>query len=233
LVLNEALFFGFVILDLFLALIFLKIWGKTGIVVFYVIHIIMSQVTVKMQITLFGFTTIFGSILFAVLFLCTDIITEHFGKEEGYKTVNIGVASLIFFILVVQTALLFIPSSTNQVIGSFKNLFVDQWRIVISDIVISYLLIQKFDVWFFHKIAEWTKNKYLWLRNNLSTWTSQTITAILFFQAAFAGTIPQSILWQIIFVGLVMKLIVALFDTPYIYLSYWFLPNNIKRSVKN
>ncbi|MBC8500945.1 MAG: queuosine precursor transporter [DPANN group archaeon] len=221
---NEILFFVFIFIDLFLALLFLRFFGKRGVMVFYVAHIIMSQITVKMQINLFGFTTIFGSMLFAVLFLCTDIITEHFGKKEGYRTVTLGVASLLFFIFVIQAATIFVPSETNTVFDSFKNLFSNQWRVVFADIIISYLILQKFDVWLFHKINEWTKGKHLWLRNNLSTWTSQTLTAIFFFQAAFFGIIPQAILWQIILTGLAMKLLIALLDTPFVYLSYKFLP---------
>lgn len=221
---NEIFFLGFILFDLFAALLCLRFFGKSGIVIFYITHVIMSQVTVKMQIDLLGFTTIFGSVLYAVLFLATDVMTEHYGKEEGYKLVNLGVLSLGVFIFIVQAAGIFAPSTTNTAYSSFRNLFDSQWRVVGADVVVSYFIFQRFSVWIFQKLSEWTNGKHLWLRNNLSTWISETLTAIIFFQIAFIGQIPQNILWQIIIVGLGMKLFVALLETPFMYLSYRFLP---------
>lgn len=221
---NELYFILFIIIDMFIVLLFLKLWGKAGIIACYVAHIILSQVTVQMQITLFSFTTIFGSMLFAILFLCTDILTEHYGPKIAYKTIMMGAGVLLFFIFVIQAALLFVPSSTNTVFSSFTALFSNQWRIVIADLLISYLIFQLLNVHIFHKIRILTKNKFLWLRSNAATMICQIFVAVLFFQIAFYGIIPQPILWQIIIVGLIMKLIITIFETPYIYLSYKFLP---------
>jgi hypothetical protein len=168
--------------------------------------------------------------LFAVLFLCTDLIAEHYGKKDGYTAVTLGAISLILFLFVIQTAMMFTPSATSGVTEAFISLFNGQLRITLADLVISYLLFQFFDVWFFHKIRGWTNGSKLWLRNIGSTWVSQTFIAILFFQAAFAGVIEQNILWQIILAGLAMKLFVALLDTPYIYLSKKFLPSDHTKS---
>jgi hypothetical protein len=48
--------------------------------------------------------------------------------------------------------------------------------------------------------------------------------AILFFQAAFAGSIPQDTLWQMIWAGLAIKLVVGVLEVPFLYWSYRFLP---------
>lgn len=221
---NELIFLAFVLVDMFLALLMMKYFSKWGLITFYVLHVIFVQFTIQMQVDLFGYTTIVGSMLFAVLFLCTDLISEHYGKKDGYTAVILGAVSLLLFLLVVNVAMLFTPSSTNTVSDAFSTLFSGQWRITISDLVISYLLFQTFDVWVFHKIKEATKGKYLWLRNNVSTWLSQTLVAITFFQAAFAGVLDQSVIWQLVFAGLAMKLFVALLDTPFMYISRYFLP---------
>lgn len=224
---NELLFLLLLLVDLSLVLVFFRLWGKTGIIVFYILHIFLSQITVKLHIGFFGLTVVFGSILYSVLFLCTDLLTEHYGKTEGYRAVLIGIASLLVFISIVQAASLFQPSGDASMITTFSQLFESQWRVVLADIVVSYLLLQSFDIWFFDRIRRWTKDRMLWLRNTLSTAVSQTITAILFFQLAFAGTLPQGVLWQIIFGGLAMKLIVGVLDTPFIYLSYRFRPKEL------
>lgn len=223
---NELIFLIFILFDLFLALMFLRFFGKVGLIVFYVIHVILVQITVQIQVDLLGYTAVVGSMLFAALFMCTDVLTEHYGKKEGYKAVVLGALGLLLFLFVVNIAQLFTPSETDSISPSFAALFSGQLRITLSDLFISYLIFQSFDVWLYHKIHEWTGDRYLWLRNIASTVISQTIIAVLFFQAAFAGVLEQQVLWQIIFAGLAMKLFIAVLDTPFVYLSYRFLPKD-------
>lgn len=179
-----------------------------------------------MQIDIFGFTMILGSALFSMLFLATDIITEHYGKKEAYTAIKLGTIALLFFLFVIKISTLFVPSGTNTIFDSFNALFSGQWRIIFADIVISYFVFQMFNVWLFNKIKQLTKNKHIWLRTNVAAWTCNILVAILFFQAAFAGVLPQNILWQLILVGLVVKLFIVVLETPVIYLSYKFLPKN-------
>jgi len=226
---NELLFIGFILIDMILMLLTLKFFGKNGLITFYVAHVLLVQMTIKLQVDLFGFTAVIGSMLFAVLFATTDILTEHYGKKSGYKAVLLGALNLGIFILVVNISNMFVPSTTDSNKEVFAELFAGQWRISLSDLIISFLIFQSFDVWFFHKIEEWTKGKYLWLRNNGSTIISQTLVAILFFHFAFAGVIEQAVLWQIIWAGLIMKIFIALIDTPFLYLSYKFLPKGTKK----
>ena len=46
--------------------------------------------------------------------------------------------------------------------------------------MIAFLVSQYFDVWLFEKISEFTKNKYLWIRNNLSTMLSGLLDNTVF-----------------------------------------------------
>ncbi len=229
---NELLFIGFVLIDMLAVLFMLRHFGKWGLITFYVLHVVFVQLTILLQVDLFGWTVSVGSMLFAVLFLCTDLIAEHFGKKDGYTAVTLGAISLVLFLFVIQVSMAFTPSATSAFTETFISLFDGQLRITLADLVISYLLFQIFDVWFFHKIKEWTRGKMLWLRNIGSTWVSQTFIAVLFFQVAFAGVIEQSVLWQIITAGLAMKLFVALLDTPFIYLSKRFLPDDYRKSTE-
>ncbi|HKL47658.1 MAG TPA: queuosine precursor transporter, partial [Candidatus Izemoplasmatales bacterium] len=75
------------------------------------------------------------------------------------------------------------------------------------------------DVWAFQFWKEKTKGKYLWLRNNLSTLVSQMIDSIVFCLIAFLGVFPMSVWFEILITTYLFKLIVAIFDTPFIYLA--------------
>ena len=65
---------------------------------------------------------------------------------------------------------------------------------------------------------EKTKGKHLWLRNNLSTIVSQAIDTILFIGVAFWGTFPLKQLLTVMFGQYLIKLCIAILDTPVVYL---------------
>lgn len=209
----------FIIIDMCLLLLSYKLFDKYGLIAMYILHIVLSQLTINIPIELFGFTTVVGSSLYAVLFLTIDMINEHYGKNTANKTVDSGVFVLIVFIVIISFIKLLIANNNDIYSNTFNQLFENQLRIVISDIVISYFLFQKLNIWIFNKIKKITASKYLWLRNNASTMISQLLTAIFFYQFAFAGIIPQKELWQIIITGLIIKLIITIFETPFLYLS--------------
>ncbi len=73
---------------------------------------------------------------------------------------------------------------------------------------------------------EWVKKrtgeKNLWLRNNVSTFGSQLLDTTIFCAIAFYGIIPNDVLPKLIIGSYLMKLLVAVIDTPIVYLVvYW------------
>jgi hypothetical protein len=91
-------------------------------------------------------------------------------------------------------------------------------RIAIASLI-AYLISQYHDIWAFHFWKEKTGGRHLWLRNNLSTLISQLLDSLIFTLMAFAGTLPFTELIQIIITTYLLKLVVALIDTPFIYLG--------------
>ena len=91
-------------------------------------------------------------------------------------------------------------------------------RIAIASLI-AYLVSQNHDVWFYAKLKKKDKTKRLWLRNNLSTITSQLLDNIIFTLIAFVGIFSWSTIGQIFITSLIMKVIVAGCDTPFLYLS--------------
>ena len=81
----------------------------------------------------------------------------------------------------------------------------------------AYLISQSFDVWFFHVIKKRTRGRHLWLRNNLSTMTSQTIDTLLYSLVVWWGVVDLQTAIQLGMVKYVFKIAIAAFDTPFIY----------------
>ena len=98
--------------------------------------------------------------------------------------------------------------------------------------MIAYLVSQYFDVWFYKKLLDLTKKKFLWLRNNLSTMISALIDNTIFSIFAWIIFNPNpldfnTVLFTFILGTYVLRIIIAIFDTPFIYLAKFFIPNKI------
>jgi len=67
-------------------------------------------------------------------------------------------------------------------------------------------------------ISDKTKGKHLWLRNNVATIISQLYDTIIFIVLAFYGTMPSSVIVNMILSQWLVKTVIALADTPFCYL---------------
>jgi uncharacterized integral membrane protein (TIGR00697 family) len=172
---------------------------------------------VSAKIVTFGGLVIPAAIVaYPLTFLMTDVIGEIWGKEQANETVKLGfICQLISLVLIGLAILLPVaPFADNQ--AEFKGIMAQSFRVVAASLV-AYYCSQSWDVWVFHKIREkGTGNK--WLRNNLSTMTSQIIDTAIFITIAFIGTVPN--IWVMIGSQYLIKCIYALLDTiPFYYLT--------------
>jgi queuosine precursor transporter len=195
-----------------------KLWKKEGLFVWMGISIILANIQVLKTIELFGFTATLGNIIYASSFLITDILNEIYGKREANKAVWIGFYSMIGMTLVMSLSLLFEPAPSDFAQESLKTIFGIMPRIAIASLT-AYLISNLHDVWAFNFWKKKTNGKFLWLRNNASTIVSQAIDSIIFTIIAFWGIFETTILIQIISTTYFLKVIVAIGDTPFIYLA--------------
>lgn len=225
---NELLFFFQAIISLGFVLLAFRL-GYVYLVGLVAALVALMNIFVIKQMTLFGFAITGGNVLYASIFLSTDIISEHYGKEKALQTVRIGFGVGIFFLLMSQFILRFTPNEFDIAQPAFKTLFKLAPRIVIGSLA-AYLMAQHADVLIFHFLKKTTQGKFLWLRNNLSTLCSQLIDTLTFTLIAFYGVFPN--LWEILLTTYVVKIIIAALDTPFIYLSKmpFFLPNDLKKT---
>ena len=172
---------------------------------------------VSAKIVTFGGLVIPAAIVaYPLTFLMTDVIGEIWGKEQANETVKLGfICQLISLVLIGLAIVLPVaPFADNQ--AEFKGIMAQSFRVVAASLV-AYYCSQSWDVWVFHKIREkGTDNK--WLRNNLSTMTSQIIDTAIFITIAFIGSVPN--IWVMIGSQYLIKCIYALLDTiPFYYLT--------------
>ncbi|MBT4824682.1 queuosine precursor transporter [Candidatus Woesearchaeota archaeon] len=213
---NELLWIILLLVNCFMVVFAYRFFGKTGLYVWTAAAVILANIQVLKTVQLFGMVATLGNIIYGSLFLSTDILSENHGKKAARKAVWIGFFVLIAATIIMQICLQFIPDASDFAHGSLEVLFGFLPRIALASLT-AYLISQNFDVWYFHFLKKKTKGKYLWLRNNMTTMTSQFFDSLIFVMIAFWGVFPNTVLWEIFLTTYVLKWIVALIDTPFIY----------------
>ncbi|PIE22684.1 MAG: hypothetical protein CSA62_11265 [Planctomycetota bacterium] len=102
----------------------------------------------------------------------------------------------------------------------FAYVFGGTWRAILAS-MIAYLFAQYFDIQIYHLWKRLTRGKALWLRNNLSTITSQFLDSFLVVGILFYGVWPNEVILSAALSAWVFKMLVALTDTPFLYLGVW------------
>lgn len=162
---------------------------------------------------------------YAITFLATDIIGQIWGKKEANFAVFMGfIAQVICSALIYLTPILFkrwfVGSDTYTALNSLG------WFTLGS--LVAYGCSQTWDVFIFHKIKDWAKEKYgeerynkqRWLWNNGSTMTSQIIDTVIFIGIGFGIGLGMrgNELIGLMIGQYCIKWCLALLDTPFFYI---------------
>ncbi len=182
----------------------------------FITCVVVTNIIGTKVMTLWGFDFTAGVITYALVFLCTDVIGEIWGKRIARYVVVLGFLGNLLMMGFVYLAIISPPAPywvENQ--DAYANVLGNVKRIVIAS-MIAYLISQLHDVWAFDYWRKKTQGKRLWQRNILSTFTSQFIDTIVFIIAAFAGQIPAAQIFGMIVGQIIIKWILAILDTPII-----------------
>ncbi len=215
---NEWLSVITVLVDLSLVLILFRVFKKEGLYLVIVGNIIICNIQVLKTVTLFGLTTTLGNVLYGSLYLTTDLLSETYGRKAANKGVWLGFSALLFMTFYMQMALWFSPHPEDFASPHLNALFSLMPRVAFASLT-AYCVSQFLDVWLFHKWKDITKDRLLWWRNNFATSVSQIADTVIFCTIAFLGLYPIEMWWQIVLTTYLYKFVIALCDTPFIYLG--------------
>ena len=217
-VFNALLFFLSIALFLTLLILVYKLLGKSGIYAYIAFATILANIAACKSIELFSLTTTAGSVLYASTFLCTDILSEKYGKKEAQRGVILGIITNVLWIIGTQVILMFIPSSSDTFQGSLNVVFGMVPRVTIASLA-GFIVSQTVDVVIYHAIWRKTGNNKtkLWLRNNVATLIAQAFDTGIFVTISFIFVYDWPVFFSILGTTYLFKAIVALCDTPFCY----------------
>ena len=217
---NELIFCVTVLVYLGSVLVLYKLFGKNGLYAFAIFGTLLGNIAVCKCIDLFGLSTTAGNVLYASTFLVTDVLSEKYGRKDAQKAVFYSFSIMLLWLFGSQLILMFTPNANDYVNDSLNVVFGLVPRITIASLV-GFLCSQNVDVFLYHFIWKNTgdNTSKLWIRNNGSTLISQAIDTVIFTFLAFWGTYPTNVFFSILITTYLFKAVVALIDTPFIYLA--------------
>ena len=198
-----------------------------------------------------------GVLPYPLTFLCTDLISELYGRARANFMVTVGLG-LNFFILgtmwlgnampsvgpenqppwqLIQLAEDVALPNGSSVTGSvelFTLLYSTTTGAVMASMV-AYIAAQYCDVYIFHFLKRLTKGKHLWLRNNGSTIISQGVDSFMVITVTFgaqflAGAMSAGAMLVLMVSNYLFKLSVALADTLPFYMGVHYLSRYLELS---
>ncbi len=212
-------------IDLGFAILLFRLFGKQGLYASVVLSLLLANLQGPKLTEVMGMQTSVGVILYSGIYFATDLLSERYGKREANRAVMLGFAVSLIIIVMISLSLKFAPSTHVKTVAFATNiheamdtLFTFTPRFVLGSLL-AYLLSQSFDVWIFHVIKNKTHGKHLWLRNNVSTMLSQLIDTSIYGLVVWWGIVDLSTAIQLALAKYVFKVVIAIIDTPFIYLA--------------
>lgn len=171
--------------------------------------------------TILGVSFSVGIFAYPFTFVVTDIVEEVYGKKKTQGIIYGGMIAIVFVLLLTLLSVYLPPASRFDYNDAYKQVFGVSTRILIASLI-AFVISQTHDVWSFNYWKQKTKGKHLWIRNNLSTMSSQFIDTTLFMFIAFYNITPKfsvGFIFSLIIPYWLLKILMAALDTPLVYIG--------------
>jgi hypothetical protein len=212
---NEIIFFIHCIIIASFSLLSLYI-GPYALVAFICIQCILANLFIIKQISLFGFYATCADSFTIGAILGLNLLQEYFGREIAKKAIWINFFLLIFYLIVSQIHLFYIPADLDLSQQHFIAILNYMPRIVIASFSV-YFVVQMLDYYLYGMLKKAFANKHLILRNYFSIAFCQFIDTVFFSFLGLYGLVEN--IWHIILISYLVKMIGIIIATPFVGLS--------------
>lgn len=219
----------------------LRLFGIHGLYLYNIVGVVASNIQV-LRGAQFGLShepVALGTVVFATTYLCSDLLTEHYGKEAAKTGIWLCFSAQVLMTVLMVMTIGYPPLSFTE-FGSIEIkhmiaaeqamavLFTPSPRLLFASLV-SFCVSQLFDILLFEGLRKLTCQKWLWLRTTVSTLGSAVVDTVLFSVLAWVVLSSQSMSWSVLFFTyilgtLVFRAIISILSVPIMYVSGRFKP---------
>lgn len=220
-----------------LILLFNRLYGLSGLYVYLAVASFCGnmQVLKATQFSFFPEPIALGTVVFSSTYLCTNIITEHYGSYCARRGVWLSFIAMLMVTLLMTLTLGWpaITEGPQEVITRFQNihnamqvLFTPAPAIMFASLS-AYIISQYNDIGVYRLLKYLTSDRWLWLRSTGAMALSALVDNTIFSVLAWVVFAPNPLDWHtLIFTYILgtflLRLAIAALNTPFIYLSYAF-----------
>lgn len=141
--------------------------------------------------------TSLGVIFYSTIFFATDLLGERHGRAAAQQAVLAGFGVSVIIVLMLSISMLYLPSTEPESAVFSRDIH-----------------------------AAFAEGRHLWLRNNLSTLSSQAMDTVLYSLIVWWGTVSLGVAIKLGLAKYLFKVIIAAGDTPFIYWARgWQIPS--------
>ncbi len=220
-----------------LILIFNRLYGLAGLYVYLAVAAFCGnlQVLKAAKFSFFPEPIALGTIVFSSTYLCTNIITEHYGTLCARRGVWLSFIAMLMVTTLMTLTLGWAPiaNGSPEVVGRFQTvheamhvLFAPAPAIMLASLS-AYILSQYNDIGIYRLLQSLTNGRWLWLRSTgamaVSALVDNTVFSILAWVVFAAKPLDwHTLVFTYILGTFVLRLGIAALNTPFVYLSYAF-----------
>lgn len=205
---NEAIFF----LHIFLLVGFIYIALRRvpyGLVALCGFQVILANLFVTKQITLFSFTVTPTDAYILGSFLSLNLLQEFYGREEAKKMMQLNLFLLLFFAAMAFVQIIYFPSPFDEMDGAFRSILTPSFRIFFSSLI-CFIVTQRLD---FHLFGFLRKHFSLTKAMFLSLACSQAVDTIGFSLLGLYGLVHS--ITDIMLVSYLIKMVALATLAPF------------------
>ncbi len=191
-------------------------WSCTALVCFIALQTILANLFVTKTISLFGMTATGADAFIIGSVFGFHLLQEYYGRDKVKQVIWISFALLIFYTVMTQIHLAYIPNATDFAHAPFTTLLSIMPRLAAASLI-SYFIVTQCDYRLYAFLRKKLQGKYLVFRNLSCAATTQLLDTLLFSFLGLYGVVAN--LGQIIVVSYIIKMIALLMTTPFLALT--------------
>jgi len=183
----------------------------------FAVVLILSNITSAAKISnVWGFVFDGGMILFPLVYIFGDILTEVYGYARARRVIWIGFGMNLLAVITFWIVGKLPAEATWGLQASYDNILGIVWRISLASLV-AYLVGEFSNSYILAKLKVKMQGKKLWLRAIGSTLVGQFLDTTIFLLIAFAGVWPWELILSIWIANYIFKIVIEIVLLPVTY----------------
>lgn len=200
-----------------------------GLCVLFAALLITCTLTYKkiVYLPIFNFHTFTLSVAVVIcplMFILTDVIAEFYDKQKAGFCVRMAIIANIFIALIVSFMDILKATSWSTIDDLKFHAVFGSYGLAFLACILACYIAQLVDINIYLYIKKLTNNKFLWLRNNVSTAISLLVdTFIAVGLLTIMGVYPKEHMLFVMLHAYSYKLLFTICNIPFFYLLVWLI----------